>query len=85
MREYVVGSAKFNEYYSRQFEGVLDAKEFVRFKDTLIEKLPVTFRINPGLSNHESLVKMFNDPNFIVDMAIEQPEDEKTEAIATTH
>lgn len=63
----------------------MQPEEFTNFKEMLKEKLPVTFRVNPGLKNHEALVAMFSNPNFIKDMAIEHAEDEKTEAVGTKH
>lgn len=40
-------------------------EEFQDFKSTLLEKLPVTFRVNPGLIGHERVVEMLRDPKFI--------------------
>ena len=42
-----------------------DLAEFEKFKTTLYEKLPVTFRVNPGQPNFKELVKMFKDPEFL--------------------
>ena len=50
---YKIGSAKFDEYYRVQFKDVIKSDdEFEKFKSTLYEKLPVTFRVNPGLVNY---------------------------------
>ena len=48
-----------------------------------MEKLPVTFRVNPGLTNFEALLNMFQDPDFIGSMAIQQDEKDQTEAVGT--
>jgi len=45
------------------------------FRDTLLEKLPVTFRINPTLLFHQKVVAMLKDPNFIKKNAIERNEE----------
>jgi 16S rRNA C967 or C1407 C5-methylase (RsmB/RsmF family) len=71
LREYIVGNDKFNEYYRRQFVEIIQSEEeFEEFKKTLVEKLPVTFRVNPGLPNYQTVVRMFQDPNFLIDNAI---------------
>ena len=63
LREYKVGNDKFNEYYRRQFADIIQSEEeFEEFKKTLQDKLPVTFRVNPGLINHQKVVEMFKDP-----------------------
>jgi len=41
----------------------------------LYEKLPVTFRVNPGLVNFQEVVKMLKDPQFISKNAIKGEED----------
>ena len=43
----------------------MDATEFEQFKSILLEKLPVTFRVNPGVIEHEKVVGMLRDPDFI--------------------
>lgn len=66
LNEYTIGNVKFDEYYRKQFEGIITTEEeFTEFKNTLYEKLPVTFRANPGLINYEKIVEMFKDPSFI--------------------
>ena len=72
LRNYVVGSAKFDEYYSKQFASLMDKDEFSQFRSTLQEKLPVTFRLNPVLYGHSALVDMFCDEKLIESMAVEQ-------------
>jgi len=42
-----------------------EAEDFAKFYKTLQDKLPVTFRVNPGLMNYQALITMFNDPNFV--------------------
>ena len=75
-KEYSIGSKKFDEYYSRQFKSIITSEdEFDKFKKTLYDKLPVTFRINSQLANHQALVDMFSDPEFIQKYSVEQ-EDE---------
>lgn len=56
----------------------MDSKEFEEFKHTLVQKLPVTFRVNPCLPHHQSLVAMFTDPQFVQKnaKASEQPSSE---------
>ena len=66
LKNYVMGCPKFDEYYSKQFGSVIETKEeFKHFKETLLEKLPVTFRVNPILMGHARVVNMFKDPKFI--------------------
>ena len=78
LREYVVGNDKFNEYYRRQFAEIIQSEEeFEEFKKTLVEKLPVTFRVNPGLPSFQTVVNMFQDPNFLVNNAISEQVDQK--------
>jgi len=61
-----MGCPKFDEYYGKQFASIIKSEEeFKHFKETLLEKLPVTFRVNPILLGHERVVEMFKDPNFI--------------------
>jgi 16S rRNA C967 or C1407 C5-methylase (RsmB/RsmF family) len=60
-----LGNEKFDEYYWKQFEHIMSAEEFEMFKSTLIEKLPVTFRVNPAMPYHENIVQMFKDPEFV--------------------
>ena len=61
-----MGCPKFDEYYRRQFADIITTdEEFELFKNTLLEKLPVTFRVNPILMGHERVVDMFKDPKFI--------------------
>lgn len=43
----------------------MDDSTFAQFYQTLQNKLPVTFRINPGMPNYQALVHMFSDPAFI--------------------
>ena len=31
----------------------------------MYEKLPVTFRVNPGIPNYQEFVKMLKDPKFL--------------------
>ena len=52
MREYSTDSPKFDEYYSKIFEEIMTKEEFVLFKQVLQEKLPVTFRVNPGVNKY---------------------------------
>lgn len=60
LKEIKIGSAKFEEYYSTQFSGIItEPAEFQLFIETLQNKLPVTFRVNPSLVNHEALIEMF--------------------------
>ena len=74
---YKIGSAKFDEYYKIQFKDIIKTDdEFETFKKTLYEKLPVTFRINPGLINFKEMVKMLKDPEFIKKNAVEVEENE---------
>ena len=57
LREIKVGNDKFHEYYKRQFKDVIQTDaEFDEFEKTLYDKLPVTFRVNPGLNNHEAMI-----------------------------
>ena len=52
LREYKIGNVKFDEYYREQFKDVIKTdEEFELFKTTLYAKLPVTFRVNPGVYN----------------------------------
>ena len=81
MRTYVVGSAKFDEYYSKQFASLMDKDEFALFRATLQEKLPVTFRLNPVLYGHKALVEMFGDEKLIESMAVEH--ESKDEQVST--
>ena len=48
---------------------MLNEEEFELFKATLLEKLPVTFRINPSYINHETLTDMLKHPKFVEEMA----------------
>jgi len=43
----------------------MDAEEFARFKSVLLEKLPVTFRVNPGVIEYEKMTTMLRDPSFM--------------------
>jgi hypothetical protein len=43
----------------------MSEEEFDKFRETLMQKLPVVFRVNPGLLNYQSLVDMFKDEQFI--------------------
>ena len=56
-------------------------EEFNLFAKTLTDKLPVTFRINPGLVNYQELAKIFRDPEFILKYAVasEVKDDESKE------
>ena len=45
----------------------MDEKEFKLLTDTLIEKLPVTFRLNGGLPNIKKVIDTFKHPDFIKD------------------
>jgi hypothetical protein len=49
-----------------------DPAEFELFKTTLYEKLPVTFRVNPGIANFQEVVKMLKDPNFLEKYSVKQ-------------
>lgn len=66
LNNYKIGSMKFEEYYRTQFGEIIKTEEeFQLFIKTLGDKLPVTFRINPGLLNYEALVSLFTDPAFV--------------------
>lgn len=66
LKTYKMGCPKFDEYYRKQFEQIIKSdEEFLEFKRTLLEKLPVTFRVNPGNIGHEKVVEMLKDPKFI--------------------
>lgn len=64
-KEHQVGSHLFNLYYFRQLRSVFEGEnnytsytecpQFLRFKEVLVTKLPVTFRVNPSLHNHQQL------------------------------
>ena len=43
----------------------MSANEFTVFTKTLMEKLPVTFRINQTELGHENVIQMFKDKHFI--------------------
>jgi 16S rRNA C967 or C1407 C5-methylase (RsmB/RsmF family) len=61
-----LNSPKFNEYYLKQFEGVMDEHTFhEKFLKTLQEKLPVTFRINSGEVGFEKVCSMLREKDFI--------------------
>lgn len=76
-KEYAIGSKRFDEYYARQFKSIITSEdEFDKFKKTLYDKLPVTFRVNPSLPNHQAMVAMFSDPDFIKKYSAHQEEDE---------
>jgi len=75
LREYKVGNDKFDEYYRRQFVDIIPSlEEFEEFKKTLVDKLPVTFRVNPGLTNYKTVVEMFKDPKFLEKYATQHEE-----------
>lgn len=65
----MMGSPKFDEYYQRQFRHIFADGDFEAFRATLLEKLPVTFRVNPSLLGHSNLIAMFSDPTLIERMA----------------
>lgn len=82
MKTYVMGCPKFDEYYSRQFEEIITTKEeFELFKNTLLEKLPVTFRVNPILMGHERVVNMFKDPKFVEKYSVQTNAEEQNDAL----
>ena len=67
-----MGNENFDYYYQLQFKDVLSTEQYQDFKNTLLEKLPVTFRVNPSLMRHETVVEMLRDPKFIQEYATEQ-------------
>ena len=47
--------------------------------ETLYEKLPITFRVNPILNNYEQLVELFSSEDFVEEWKVtHQEEIEKT-------
>ena len=76
-----MGCPKFDEYYRRQFEEIIPTEEeFELFKNTLLEKLPVTFRVNPILMGHERVVNMFKDPKFVEKYSVQTGAGEQEDA-----
>ena len=65
-----IGSKVFDDYYQRMFPGM----DYQPFIDTLKDKLPVTFRVNPGQLNHQDMVKILKDPGFIEQYAVQAEE-----------
>jgi hypothetical protein len=60
---FVIGSEKFNEYYTRLFKDVIKSEdEFKHFLQTLYDKLPVTFRLNSGAASFSRVSQMLKDP-----------------------
>jgi len=88
INQFNIGSAKFDEYYTKQFKGILDEAEFKQFVDTLYEKLPVTFRVQTANVNFEKVCDMLRDPNFIKDFTEKEAtvedgqEEEKKDEVA---
>jgi len=67
-----LANPSFDKYYQHVFKGVLNEAEFAQFRSTLVEKLPVTFRVNAGLLRHEKVTEMFSHPSFVTDFGCEQ-------------
>jgi len=57
------------------FASIFEEGEFDTFVKTLMEKLPVTFRINSGELHFEKVSAMLKDPGFIENYAKIQEEE----------
>lgn len=57
-------------------------EEFLEFKNTLLDKLPVTFRINPSLMSHEAVLEMLRDPKFIEEYATKDEGQDSFQAVS---
>lgn len=82
-KAYVMENPKFDLYYRRLLDPILDAgsatteeeikankdKDFQAFKSTLQTKLPITFRVNPLNVGYETVTNMFSSETFIKDWA----------------
>ena len=62
LTEIKLGNPYFDEYYKEMFKDCIPtSEEFDLFKSTLVEKLPVTFRVNPGNIHSSEIIKLFQD------------------------
>ena len=63
----------------------MGSEEFNQFKAVLLEKLPVTFRVNPGLLQHQQVVQMFTDEDLVRKMATQGVDEKDQMEVSNNH